>query len=117
MCVLPCCVLLSFRSLPWIVTHMRQYTDVQHALKMIYPLGSELRVLLPDRLADVRVRVLAAAAKGHVVVAQDVSGPRGPLAQAQKALVYFEHTVVQQLVQDGCRVENTGNTHLGHVNI
>lgn len=75
---------------------------------MIYTRSSKLQVFLPDRLAGVRVRFLAAAAKGHVVVAQGVSGPRDPLAQTQKALVYFKHTVIQQLVQDGCSMDNTG---------
>lgn len=72
---------------------MRQYTEVQLLLK-IYTHSSKLLVFLPDRLAVVQVRLLAAAAKGHVVIAQGVSGPRDPLAQTQKALVYFKHTVI-----------------------
>lgn len=72
---------------------------------------SKLRVFLPDCLAGVRVGVLAAAAEGHVVVAQQVGGTRGPLAQPQNALVYFKHVVIEELVQDGCRWRNTG-THL-----
>lgn len=72
-------------------------------------LGSKLRVYPPDGLAGVQVRLLAAAAKGHVVVAQGVSGPREPLAQTLKALVHFKHAAVQQLVEDGCRAQNTAN--------
>lgn len=72
---------------------------------------SQLRVFLPDCLAGVRVGVLAAAAEGHVVVAQQVGGTRDPLAHPQNAGFYFKHAVIQELVQDGCRWRNAG-THL-----
>lgn len=57
--------------------------------------------LVPQRLAGLQVRVVAADAGVHGVVAQEVGGSAGPLTRAQSAALHPEHAVVQQLVQDG----------------
>lgn len=99
MCVTLLCFTVAVLSLSTLhhetrVTTKMTYTCV-HAAQI-------LRVFPPDRLAGVGVRLLAAAAEGHGVVAQGVGGPGDPLAQPQDVLVHVKHTVVQQLVQDGC---------------
>lgn len=60
----------------------------------------------PKRLVGFLVGLVAAAADGHAVVAQQVRGPAHPLTR-QGAAVHPEDAFVQQLVQDGCRTGNT----------
>lgn len=59
--------------------------------------------LLPERLAGVRVGLVAAGTRVHAVVAHQVVGAAGALTQSQSAAVHFEDVVIQQLVQDGCK--------------
>lgn len=58
---------------------------------------------LPQRLIYIQVRVVAAGAGGHAVVAQEVGGSADALTGTQIAAVHLKHAFVQQLVQDGCR--------------
>lgn len=57
----------------------------------------------PERLSSVHVRVVTAATGSHVVVAQEIRIPASPLTLTQDTAINFKHTIVQQLVEDGCR--------------
>lgn len=56
----------------------------------------------PKRLSGVIVRLVAAATERQVVVTQDIVLAR-TLTLSQDTVVNFEHTFIQQLVQNGCR--------------
>lgn len=60
----------------------------------------------PEFLSDVVVGLVAAVTRRQVVITQDIV-LASTLTLSQDAVVNFEHTLVQQLVQNGCGTKET----------